>query len=135
MVEGDRGLRGAHRRMEVGLRADRRLDALEPVGAGRERSTPAGGHQPRAAAFERRTVQRSRARVDEQERVVERVVDAQRRARFEPSAVESQLRAALRRHERPELDPVAPCRLTRCCDASHAPEHRPSAARRGQAGR
>ena len=91
VVERDRRLRGAHRRVEVGRGADRRADARQALGAGLERGSGAGGDEAGASSVQRGTAERSAALVDEDEDVVELVGKVEGRPGVEPESVEREL--------------------------------------------
>jgi hypothetical protein len=73
VVEADDPLGRAHRRVEVGVGAQRRTDAGEPLRARRKDAGRSGGDEPRRTAGDFGAVQRPRALEREEHRVVERV--------------------------------------------------------------
>ena len=119
VLERDHRLQAAHRRVEVGRGAERRPHASESLRSRIQRAGAPRGEEARRPAGECRIVESSRSRVGEDERVVKRVGEVERRPGLEAEGVERELGAALRRDERVTLDPLGDDRVA-VGDACHA---------------
>src|SRR5262245_2741752 len=120
LAEAADRLRLPHRRVQVGRGAECRPDAEEPGVAGGEGRRRAGREEAGRRGAEWLAGELALARRREEERVVDRVGQVDRRPSREQERVERELRATLRLDEHPPLDAVGGLQRARVLRALHA---------------